>query len=223
MADASFLSSTRAIPTTSIAGEEAAATAASSSAVDATAKSATAELYRTNLLRLETTELLTESILHLSPFSGELDREVKWSEDVRRYIETVKGAVEGMEGIHLSPNNALMATSSEELAVERNSISSGKKYWANLFSDKFQKHDSDSTDWSFPFSGGKSLQIEPIGEYGAGGAGMTNQRGNALCLPVVDLAVLVSAQGSGEADGMIGGKDYLNGRYFDVSIFTLPY
>lgn len=45
MADASFLSSTRGDPATSVAGEEAAmATKKSSSAADAAAKSATAEL-----------------------------------------------------------------------------------------------------------------------------------------------------------------------------------
>jgi len=203
MADASFLTSTRADPATSVAGEEA---AMSSSVADAAAKSATAELYRTNLLRLETSELLNESTLHLSPFSGELDREVKWSDDVRKYTETIKAAIGAMGSTMLGPDYAAMPPSF--------SSEDEKAYWVNLDSDKFHKQ---GRDWSFPFSGGKSLQLEPVGEYGAGGAGMTNQRGNALCLPMVDLAVLSpSNNGNGEGD-MIGGKDYLNGRYFDVS------
>lgn len=212
MADASFLSSTRGDPATSVAGEEAAmATKKSSSAADAAAKSATAELYRTNLLRLETSELLNESTLHLSPFSGELDREVKWSDDVRKYIEAIKSAIGSMDSTMLGPDNAAMpppsSSSDDEKVADR-------RYWANLDSDKFHKQGS---DWSFPFAGGRSLQIEPVGEYGAGGAGMTNQRGNALCLPLVDLAVLSPINSNSGEDDMIGGKDYLNGRYFDVS------
>ena len=186
------------------------ATKKSSSAADAAAKSATAELYRTNLLRLETSELLNESTLHLSPFSGELDREVKWSDDVRKYIETIKSAIGAVDSTMLGPDNAAMPppspSSDDENVADR-------RYWAHLDSDKFHKQGS---DWSFPFAGGQSLQIEPVGEYGAGGAGMTNQRGNALCLPLVDLAVLSPSSSNGE-DDMIGGKDYLNGRYFDVS------
>ena len=187
------------------------ATKKSSSAADAAAKSATAELYRTNLLRLETSELLNESTLHLSPFSGELDREVKWSDDVRKYIEAIKSAIGSMDSTMLGPDNAAMpppsSSSDDEKVADR-------RYWANLDSDKFHKQGS---DWSFPFAGGRSLQIEPVGEYGAGGAGMTNQRGNALCLPLVDLAVLSPSNSNSGEDDMIGGKDYLNGRYFDVS------
>mmetsp|Transcript_20092 Transcript_20092/g.43309 ORF Transcript_20092/g.43309 Transcript_20092/m.43309 type:complete len:1469 (+) Transcript_20092:333-4739(+) len=206
MSDASFLSSTRADPTTSVAGEEAAAGAVT------TARSATAELYRTNLLRLETTELLSESTLHLSPFSGELDREVKWSDDVRRYVETVRLAIESMDATALGPDTAAMP-----MAVSDDNQTAKKRYWVDLDSDKFRKHvsGSESARWCFPFPGGKGLQIEPIGQYGAGGAGMTNQRGNALCLPMVDVAVLVPSHANVEEEGMIGGKDYLNGRYFD--------
>ena len=217
MADASFLTSTRGDPTTSVAGEETAMATkkSSSAAADAAAKSATAELYRTNLLRLETSELLNESTLHLSPFSGELDREVKWSDDVRKYIEAVKAAIGGMDNTVLGPDNAAMPPLSSSDDSHDKDGTADKRYWASLMSDKFHKQGS---GWSFPFAGGRSLQIEPVGEYGAGGAGMTNQRGNALCLPMVDLAVLSpsSSAGNGE-DDMIGGKDYLNGRYFDVS------
>ena len=217
MADASFLTSTRGDPTTSVAGEEAAmATKKTTSATaDAAAKSATAELYRTNLLRLETSELLNESTLHLSPFSGELDREVKWSDDVRKYIEAVKDAIGGMDSTVLGPDNAAMPPLSSSDDNHDKDGTADKRYWASLESDKFHKQGS---GWSFPFAGGRSLQIKPVGEYGAGGAGMTNQRGNALCLPMVDLAVLSPSNSAGNGeDDMIGGKDYLNGRYFDVS------
>ena len=217
MADASFLTSTRGDPTTSVAGEEAAMATkkSSSAAADAAAKSATAELYRTNLLRLETSELLNESTLHLSPFSGELDREVKWSDDVRKYIETVKAAIGGMDGTVLGPDNAAMPPLSSSDDNHDKDGTADKRYWASLESDRFHKQGS---GWSFPFAGGRSLQMEPVGEYGAGGAGMTNQRGNALCLPTVDLAVLSPSNSAGNGeDDMIGGKDYLNGRYFDVS------
>ena len=189
MADASSLS------TKAIVGKDA-------SAANGAATSATAELYRTNLLRLEATQLLSESVLSLSPFIGELDREVKWSDYVRKYVEAVKEAIGGMEQSELTPDHVAMPSSIDGKA-------GGRKYWVDLSSDKFIKHAS-GAKWSFPFPGGHSLQIEPAGEYGAGGAGLTNPRGNALCLPMIDLAILLPNDSS-----IVCGKDYLNGRYFD--------
>jgi hypothetical protein len=59
-----------------------------------------------------------------------------------------------------------------------------------------------------------SLSLIPIGSLAhLGNAGLTNRHANGNNVPVLDVAVLM--------EGMVGGKDYLNGRYADVSKFLV--
>jgi hypothetical protein len=59
-----------------------------------------------------------------------------------------------------------------------------------------------------------SLSLIPIGSLAhLGNAGLTNRHANGNNVPVLDVAVLM--------EGMVGGKDYLNGRYGDVSKFLV--
>ena len=58
----------------------------------------------------------------------------------------------------------------------------------------------------------------------ADGAGMTTAAANANVVPTINLAVLLPAASRAEHDrdanaSMVGGKDYLNNRYFDVSYY----
>lgn len=169
-------------------------------------------LARTNLLNLETSALLTESTLHIHPpqnistphlsqgFNVGEDRahyEVRWSPAVRRYLHDVNDALSSLGDGTLSP---------EVCAV-------GDGYRVPLGSDKFLKHvasndKSDNNKWEFPTP--KSLTLHPIGSFAhLGNAGLTNRHANGNNVPVLDVAV--------EVEGFVGGKDYLNGRYGDVS------
>jgi hypothetical protein len=70
---------------------------------------------------------------------------------------------------------------------------------------------------------GDHLKVSPIHSYAANGAGLTTSFANANVIPTLDLAVLMPVKSKFEEEvdqdtvGMVGGKDYLNGRYFDVS------
>lgn len=184
--------------------------------LEASSGSATEELYHTNLLRLQAAQLLSESILYLSSHTGLLDKEVKWAKDVHAYIDDVKNTIMSMGKSILSPDDV----------VFHNTDHKDKTFWIQLHSDKARKHfesDDDQHKWRFHFAGGESLKITPINSYAANGAGLTTSFANANILPTIDLAVLMPPKTSNGSDeiGMIGGKDYLNGRYFDVSTFLV--
>ena len=94
-------------------------------------------------------------------------------------------------------------------------------YRVPLCSDKFRKHvdhgkgsssSSSSLSDKWEFSSAKSLTLMPVGSFAhVGNAGLTNRHANGNNVPVLDVAVLM--------EGFVGGKDYLNGRYGDVSAF----
>ncbi|KAL9182688.1 hypothetical protein ACHAXT_013340 [Thalassiosira profunda] len=196
---------------------------------------ATARLARSNLLRLETAELLKESFLHVHPggagggTSGLGDArahyEAKWAPSARGYLHRVKEAIDGLGSATLGPEVAL-------LPGGENGASGEARYRVPLVSDKFAKtlqssntHASKSanieggnplTSWSFPFPGGSSLTLAPIGSFAhAGNAGLANKRANGNVLPVLDVAVLVDGSADGGEGAFVGGKDYLNHRYTD--------
>ena len=107
------------------------------------------------------------------------------------------------------------------------------RYRVPLQSDKFHKSvsggggkqqnndDNNNNEWKFPFQGGKSLHLEPIGSFAhVGNAGLTNRHANGNVVPLLDVAVLFPAGATEEGEeGFVGGKDYLNHRYTDVSLF----
>jgi len=184
-----------------------------------TAGTATEELYHTNLLRLQATQLLSESILPLSSHTGMLEKEVKWAKDVWEYMDKLKRSLSSMKETLLSPDDVKFNSSKGE--------EKDYKSWIKLHSDKAQKHldsNEEKNQWQFPFTGGEHLKIAPVNSYAANGAGLTTSVANANVLPTLDLAVLMPVKSkfeeAEEDSGMIGGKDYLNGRYFDVSVFA---
>ena len=181
------------------------------------AGTATEELYHTNLLRLQATQLLSESILSLSSHTGMLEKEVKWAKDVWEYMDNLKRSLGTMKQTILSPDDVKFNSSKEK----------DDKWWIKLHSDKAHKHlDSkeEKDQWQFPFTGGEHLKMAPVNSYAANGAGLTTSVANANVLPTLDLAVLMPVKSKVEEEvddcGMIGAKDYLNGRYFDVSAST---
>ncbi|EJK61941.1 hypothetical protein THAOC_17480, partial [Thalassiosira oceanica] len=97
----------------------------------------------------------------------------------------------------------------------------GRLYRVPLESDKHvkaargSKRGDEGAGWTFPFAGGESLDVVPVGSFGAdGSAGLAARHANGGVVPVLDLAVLF---GGGDG-GFVGGKDYLNHRYTDVSL-----
>jgi hypothetical protein len=181
--------------------------------LEPTSGSATEELYHTNLLRLQATQLLSESILNLSSHTGLLEKEVKWTKDVHSYIDAVKDIITSMGSSVLSPEDVLFQQDQGK----------DSKFWIQLHSDKARKHFESKEDqhkWKFLFPGGDSLKISPIHSYAANGAGLTTFVANANVIPTIDIAVLMppKSMDDHEDNCMIGGKDYLNGRYFDVSL-----
>jgi len=102
-------------------------------------------------------------------------------------------------------------------------VKDGTRYRIPLLSDKFTKSVEASsasnplTSWSFPFAGGNSLTVHPIGSLAhVGNAGLANRHANGNVVPVLDVAVLVNNKSNGEeGDAFVGGKDYLNHRYTD--------
>jgi U3 small nucleolar RNA-associated protein 22 len=157
--------------------------------------------------------------------------EARWSPLVRSYLNAVNGAITSLDACSLGPEVCVSGGGggvSSERGMDK--IDGGKKimYRVPLLSDKFQKHvrgakksssvgigdnnnNNNSHPWSFPFQGGTSLSLSPIGSLGhLGNAGLANRHANGNVVPVLDVAVLFD-------EGFVGGKDYLNGRYGDVS------
>ncbi len=180
--------------------------------------SGTEELYHTNLLRLQASQLLSESMLSLSSHTGMLDNEVKWAKDVRSYLDNVKRAIVSMNEAVLSPDDVVLHTNNED--------NKPCKYWIQLHSDKAKRHTNGLQEWKIPFPGGNCLKIAPIHSYASNGAGLTKAVANANVVPTLDLAVLLPVKSKFEEEevdsGMIGDKDYMNGRYFDVSMMHHP-
>lgn len=128
--------------------------------------------------------------------------------------------LEGLDGASLGPNVAKLASSgaAKEKGMEHLNSEAGE-YRIPVLSDKFHKSsggDNPLTTWSFPFQGGSSLSVHPVGSFGhLGNAGLANRHANGGdVLPMLDVAVLIDANEGGE-DGFVGGKDYLNHRYTD--------
>ena len=225
--------------------------AASSSADNtaaATSNSNTDALARSNLLRLETTELIKEATLHLHPNGNDssIHYEAKWAPMVRGYISNVSKSLSTLDRCTLSPDVCLISSPSaaaassgvkekgmEQLGGARTGGVDGSSnnnnnnmYRVPLQSDKFYKSlpgsSNNPTPWTFPFSG--QVKIVPIGSYAhIGNAGLTNRHANGNVVPTLDLAVLVKGDGGdgNNKDAFVGGKDYLNHRYTDVSFFLL--
>ena len=222
-------------------------------------------LLRSNLLRLEISELVHESSLLVRPGpssstndhvsssrsvskkkgGGNAGGEVKWANDVRRYIEQITETVHSLDGATLSPSVALLSSPPATLHDDGSRSSSSKgvgqqRYYVPLTSDKFLKsidtggdnHNSlsknntkkkketaasSSSSWSFPFAGGSSLQLSPIGSYGhVNNAGLTRQHANGATgnvVPTLDMAVLVDASSS-SSSSFVSGK-----RLFKFSIY----
>ena len=205
------------------------------------ANSGTEELYHTNLLRLQVKQLLSESILPLSSQTGLLDDEVKWTKDVHNYIETLQKTISSMDAAILSPDDVVL----KKRGSDDESTSKDKSFLIQLHSDKAMKHlnrNSESAggntkngnsndEWNIHFPGGDCLQMASVNSYAANGAGMTTTVANANVIPTIDVAVMMPAKSRNDMDddndatnrGMIGGKDYLNGRYFDVRLLLLHF
>ena len=193
----------------------------SSSSSSGGGSAATESLARSNLLRLEAAELVREGALRVSPAENHRGEEVRWAPSVRAYVERVKSAIGGLDGATLSPEVAALPQEGD-----------GKKkrcYRIPLVSDKHvksvkgaksKKGEAAASEWTFPFAGGESLDVVPVGSFGAdGGAGLAGRHANGNVVPVLDLAVLFDGE-------FVGGKDYLNHRYTDVSflpfVFSTP-
>lgn len=198
---------------------------------------ATQELYHTNLLRLQAEQLLSESVLPLCSQTGFLDKEVKWSKDVQEYIDIVQDTIKKIDAVDLSPDDVRLNSSNNNNNNNTKNIGNDN-FWIALHSDKAKRHleastkrnggdDKNNDKWKFLFPGGEYLHTSSINSYAAYGAGLTTATANANVIPTVDLAVLLPVKdrmdGSDDDDAdddaaaMISGKDYLNGRYFDVS------
>ena len=201
--------------------------------------SATDALARSNLLRLETSELLSECQLHIHPTGdgSHVHYEAKWSTTVRSYLENVRGVLGGLSGASLSADVALLPPAANlksgsvkergmEHLIPDKKDGEASMYRIPLLSDKFHKSQtatSNNTSWTFPFHGGKTLSLVPIGSFAhLGNAGLANKHANGgNVLPVLDVAVLIdnnNGTGGSEEEAFVGGKDYLNHRYTDVSM-----
>ena len=203
---------------------------------------ATEELYHTNLIRIQAKQLLSESILPLSSQTGHLEEEVKWTKDVHDYLDVVQKTIRNIDAAVLSPDDVIFNKKSagdnninKKKGQDEEQKQQQKAFWIQLHSDKAKKHfekvddnvnDSENGNqhqWKIDFPGGEYLQTSCINSYAAHGAGLTTATANANVIPTLDLAVLLPVQSRNSdeeeddrASGMIGGKDYLNGRYFDV-------
>ena len=166
--------------------------------------------------------------------------EAKWAPSVREYLDKVTRAIACIEPTKLSPSVAILPSGGDD--------DNKPMYRIPLLSDKFHKSlppsststttggvaggkqqqssaDNPLTSWSFPFHGGSSLSLVPIGSFGhIGNAGLANRHANGgNVLPVLDVAVLVDNNITNHEDSslFVGGKDYLNHRYTDVSFVFL--
>lgn len=201
----------------------------SNSATDNTNSSNTDALARSNLLRLETAELIKEATLHLHPNGNDssIHYEAKWAPMVRGYISNLSSVLSALEKCTLTPDVCLISSSSSGGGVKEKGmeqLSGGvesTKYRVPLQSDKFLKSlpggsSAANTPWTFPFSG--NVKLLPIGSYAhIGNAGLTNRHANGNVVPTLDVVVLV--KGGDGNDAFVGGKDYLNHRFTDVSLW----
>ncbi|KAL7543753.1 hypothetical protein ACHAXR_013445 [Thalassiosira sp. AJA248-18] len=94
---------------------------------------------------------------------------------------------------------------------------SGSQDKSAHYEAKWAPNNNPLTSWSFPFQGGSTLTLHPIGSFAhIGNAGLSNRHANGNVLPMLDVAVLVNNDDSdGDGGGFVGGKDYLNHRYTD--------
>lgn len=175
----------------------------------------TALLTRSNLLRLETSELLDESTLRVRPpRSGHVGEEraryeARWSPAVRKYLRVVKEALSSAasDGARLSPD-VCEVNHREDDGI--GGSGEERRYRVPLHSDKFAKH-ARGERWEFVSPSAYALR--PVGSFGhIGNAGLTDRHANGNVVPVLDVVVLT------KGEGFVGGKDYLNGRYADVSM-----
>jgi len=195
----------------------------SSTTNTSTTNTNTETLARNNKLRLQINELLNESVLHVHPTldqhgigsgGGGNVVEAKWSNTVRSYISNVSSIISSLDETLLSPNVALLPSNTNSSGISSN-IDGGNKYRVPLLSDKFYKSITSSslpspsspasanplTSYTFPFHGGKSLSIIPIGSFAhLNNAGLTSVHGNGNVLPTLDLAVLVNVD-DGDKEG----------------------
>ena len=145
-------------------------------------------------------------------------------------MEDLKGVLGGLGEATLGPNVALLPAGGK--GSGDGAGDEEVNYRIPLLSDKFTKSTSGSskgggdsnnplTSWSFPFPGGTSLSVHPVGSFAhAGNAGLANKHANGIggdVLPVLDVAILVD----NKDDAFVGGKDYLNHRYADVSFASI--
>lgn len=229
-----------------------------SSSTTNTSNTNTETLARNNKLRLQINELLNESVLHVHPtldhggiVGGGNVVEAKWSNTVRSYISNVSSIIGSLDETLLSPNVALLPNNNTNSSGSKNVEEGVNKYRVPLLSDKFHKSITSPstststsssptanplTSYTFPFNGGKSLSIIPIGSFAhLYNAGLTNLHGNGNVLPTLDIAVLVNVDDDDDGDmkyvdkgedgkrgEFVGGKDYLNHRYTDVSFVLCP-
>lgn len=167
-------------------------------------------LARSHLLRLQAAELVAGARLRVGA-DGAADAEACWAPAARAYLKRVRSVLDGLGPAPLGPAAARLPDG--RLRVP-------------LLSDKFTKSLADGagdaganplTAWSFPFAGGSSLSLSPVGSFGhAGNAGLAGRHANGNVVPTLDVAVLVRPGGK-EGEAFAGGKDYLNHSYTDVS------
>jgi U3 small nucleolar RNA-associated protein 22 len=166
--------------------------------------------------------------------------EAKWANDARKYLERVGDAIWNLDPTTLTPDVVAWGENREESDDEDVVGRRSSYHRVPLLSDKYRKSSNDSSSssssstssWSFPFHGGKSLHLIPIGSFGhVGNAGFVKCRSNGCggnVLPVLDVAVLfdgssmsssnddnVSEGRDGDGGPYVSGKDYLNRRYDD--------
>jgi hypothetical protein len=142
-----------------------------------------------------------------------------------------------MDAAVLSPDDVILKKrgSDDNKDGGGKSSSKDKSFLIQLHSDKAMKHlnhndkkgNSNNDEWKIHFPGGDCLQMASVNSYAANGAGMTTTVANANVIPTIDVAVMMPAKSRNDMDdgdddatsgGMIGGKDYLNGRYLDVRL-----
>jgi hypothetical protein len=112
----------------------------------------------------------------------------------------------------ISSTTATAAWTKSSLLVPSSGGGTTDRYWIPMQSMKFARAHDTTTPLVTTFGGGSTLQVEPVGSYGANGmGGLTHTTSNANVLPTLDLAVLLPAS-------YFLPKDYLDHRYFDVRI-----
>ena len=166
---------------------------------------------------------------------------IEYIDTVQKTIQSMDAAILSPDSVLLKNKGELNKNSSsnknkggKDKEQDTSVSSSSPSFSIQLHSDKAKKHfqsnqkttkqNQKDQEWNFHFPGGEYLQMTNINSYAANGAGLTVTNANANVIPTIDLAVLMPVKSRREEDydpddiasGMIGGKDYLNGRYFDV-------